>query len=58
MSNHVIGRLEDWISKLEMDKQGIIKREGYLDSVEGKKSQVLDDARATWILAKWFKTVI
>lgn len=55
VSNHVIGRLEDWINKLEMDKQGIIKREGYLDSIEGKKSQVLDDARATWILAKWIQ---
>lgn len=31
-------------------KYGIVKREGYLDSDEGKRSQVLDDARAVYYL--------
>ncbi len=57
ISNHVIGRLEDWINRLEMpEKYGICKREGYLDTEEGKRAQVLDDARATWILASWVQS--
>lgn len=54
ISNHVIGRLIDWIDRLNMqERYGICKREGYLDSIEGKKSQVLDDAKATYYLAVW-----
>lgn len=51
ISNHVIGSLDDWIKRLDMT--GIKKREGYLNSDEGKRAQVLDDACATWILTKW-----
>lgn len=54
IANHVIGSLDDWITRLNMTEEyGICKREGYLDSDEGKKSQVLDDAAATYILANW-----
>ena len=54
ISNHVIGNLEEWIQRLQMqERYGICKREGYLDSEEGKRAQVLDDARATYILANW-----
>lgn len=54
ISNHVIGSLNDWIHRLNMPERfGICKREGYLDSEEGKRAQVLDDARATWHLAVW-----
>lgn len=54
ISNHVIGSLNDWIERLHMrESHGIIKREGYLNSVEGKQAQVLDDAKATWVLATW-----
>ncbi len=54
VANHVIGSLEDWIKRLNMEEEhGIRKREGYLDSEEGKKEQVLDDAHATYILANW-----
>ena len=53
ISNHVLGTLEDWIKKLGMP---VIKREGYLDSEEGKKLQVLDDAKATYLLAKWVES--
>ena len=54
VANHVIGSLEEWIERLNMEeKNGIHKREGYLDSEEGKKAQVRDDARATYILANW-----
>lgn len=56
ISNHVIGSLEDWIKRLNMEEHGIRKREGYLDSEEGKKEQVLDDARATYILTKWVES--
>ena len=50
ISNHVIGRLEDWIDRLKMhERYGICKQKNYLDSEEGKRSQVLDDARATHI---------
>src|SRR5690606_10746853 len=48
VSNHVIGTLEEWIKKLNMP---VTKRAGYLDSEQGKKEQVLDDAKATYILA-------
>lgn len=34
------------------NKYGITKREGYLNSIEGKKEQVLDDAKAVFYLAK------
>lgn len=54
ISNHVIGTLDEWIKRLNMKEQyGIEKREGYLNSEEGKRAQVLDDARATWILTQW-----
>lgn len=54
ISNHVIGRLEDWIERLKMsERYGICKKENYLDSEEGKRAQVLDDTRATYILTKW-----
>lgn len=54
ISNHVMGGLNDWIKRLDMEeKYGVLKRGGYLNSEEGKKAQVLDDARATWILTKW-----
>ena len=57
ISNHVIGRLEDWINRLKMQEQyGICKKENYLDSEEGKRAQVLDDARATYILTKWVES--
>lgn len=55
-SNHVLGSLQSWIDRLNMaENQGIIKREGYLDSEEGKRAQVLDDAKATWVLACWIR---
>ncbi len=50
ISNHVIGTLEEWINKLNMS---VKKRTGYLDSEQGKKEQVLDDAKATYLLTKW-----
>jgi len=54
VSNHVFGSLDSWISRLNMEEEyGIYKREGYLDSEEGKKAQVMDDAAATYILANW-----
>ena len=57
ISNHVIGRLEDWIERLKMqERYGICKRENYLDTEEGKRAQVLDDARATYILTKWVES--
>ena len=57
ISNHVIGSLEDWIQRLQMqEKYGIHKRENYLDSEEGKKAQVLDDAKATYYLTKWVES--
>lgn len=57
ISNHVIGTLDDWINRLNMqERYGIHKRENYLDSEEGKRAQVLDDARATYILTKWVES--
>lgn len=57
ISNHVIGSLDDWINRLNMkETYGIEKRDGYLDSEEGKRAQVLDDAKATWVLADWVQT--
>ena len=57
ISNHVIGRLEDWIERLKMsERYGICKKAHYLDSEEGKRSQVLDDARATYILTEWVES--
>lgn len=57
ISNHVIGKLEDWIERLKMhERYGICKRENYLDTEEGKRAQVLDDARATYILTKWVES--
>ncbi len=54
VANHVFGSLDSWINRLNMKEEyGICKREGYLDSEEGKKAQVLDDAAATYILANW-----
>lgn len=53
VANHVFGSLDSWITRLNMEEYGICKREGYLDSEEGKKAQVLDDAAATYILANW-----
>ena len=54
VANHVIGSLDSWITRLNMEeKYGIRKRENYLDSEEGKRAQVLDDAKATYILANW-----
>ena len=54
VANHVFGSLDSWINRLNMrEEYGIHKREGYLDSEEGKKAQVLDDAAATYILANW-----
>src|SRR5690554_6004170 len=54
VANHVFGSLDSWISRLNMEEEyGICKREGYLDSEEGKKAQVMDDAAATYILANW-----
>ena len=54
VANHVFGSLDSWITRLNMKEEyGIHKREGYLDSEEGKKAQVLDDAAATYILANW-----
>ncbi len=54
VANHVFGSLDSWITRLNIEeKYGIHKREGYLDSEEGKKAQVLDDAAATYILANW-----
>jgi len=53
IANHVFGSLDSWISRLNMQEDGICKREGYLDSEEGKKAQVIDDAHATYILANW-----
>ena len=54
VANHVFGSLDSWITRLNMrEEYGIHKREGYLDSEEGKKAQVLDDAVATYILANW-----
>lgn len=54
VANHVFGSLDSWINRLNMKEEyGIYKREGYLDSEEGKKAQVLDDAAATYILANW-----
>lgn len=50
ISNHVIGTLEEWIQKLNLP---VKKRKGYLNSEQGKKEQVLDDAKATYLLAKW-----
>lgn len=56
ISNHVTGRLADWIQKLDMEnKYGICKRDGYLATEEGKKSQVLDDAKATYYLSVWLQ---
>lgn len=55
-TNHVTGSLQSWMARLKMkETHGIGKRTGYLDSDEGKRSQVLDDARATWILACWIR---
>jgi len=57
ISNHVIGRLEDWIERLKMsERYGICKQKNYLDSEEGKRAQVLDDARATYILTEWVES--
>lgn len=57
ISNHVIGTLDDWINRLKMqERYDIHKRENYLDSEEGKRAQVLDDARATYILTKWVES--
>lgn len=54
VANHVFGSLDSWIIRLNMQEEyGICKREGYLDSEEGKKAQVMDDAAATYILANW-----
>lgn len=54
VANHVFGSLDSWITRLNMKEEyGIYKREGYLDSEEGKKAQVLDDAKATYFLANW-----
>lgn len=54
--NHVTGRLVDWIDKLDMkNKYGICKRDGYLETDEGKKAQVMDDARATYYLSTWLQ---
>jgi len=54
VANHVFGSLESWINRLNMrEEYGIHKRKGYLDSEEGKKAQVLDDAVATYVLANW-----
>ena len=54
ISQPCIGSLDNWIKQLNMTEDyGICKREGYLDSDEGKKSQVVDDAAATYILANW-----
>jgi hypothetical protein len=50
VSNHVIGTLEEWITKLNMP---VTKRAGYLESEKGKKEQVLDDAKATYLLTQW-----
>ena len=56
LMNHVSGSLESWIEKLDMKrKYGIEKREGYLENDALKREQVLDDAKATWILADWFQ---
>lgn len=36
--NHVFGSLDSWISRLNMEEEyGIYKREGYLDSEDGKR---------------------
>ncbi len=57
ISNHVIGSLDDWIKRLRMkERYGIYKREGYLDSISLKEEQVLDDAKATWILSTWVQS--
>lgn len=54
VGNHVIGTLESWIERLNLHEElGIHKREGYLDSLEGKRAQVLDDACATYHLSEW-----
>lgn len=54
VANHVIGSLDSWIERLNMyENYGIEKRHGYLESDEGKRSQVLDDARATYHLTMW-----
>ncbi|HUM43900.1 MAG TPA: DNA polymerase [Fervidobacterium sp.] len=54
VANHVFGSLDSWINRLNMEEEyGICKREGYLNSEEGKKAQVLDDAAATYFLANW-----
>ncbi len=52
ISNHIIGSLEQWINRLKMP---VKKREGYLQDNELKKLQVIDDARATYILTKWIE---
>ena len=57
ISNHVIGSLEEWIIRLKMqEKYGIFKRKNYLESEKGKREQVLDDAKATWILTKFVES--
>ena len=54
ISNHVIGTLDEWIKRLNMqERYGILKREHYLETEEGKRGQVLDDARATYLLTEY-----
>lgn len=54
ISNHVVGSLNDWIKRLKMkERYGVYKREGYLENNDTKRAQVLDDAKATWILSFW-----
>ncbi len=47
------GTLEDAIRIFGFEeKYGLHKRSGYLDTTEGKRAQVLDDAKATFYLAE------
>ena len=51
------GTLEDAIRIFGFDeKYGLHKRSGYLDTTEGKRIQVLDDAKATFYLAEYLQT--
>jgi len=50
------GTLEDAIRIFVFEeKYGLHKRSGYLDTTEGKRAQVLDDAKATFYLAEYLQ---
>lgn len=56
LMNHVTGKLSDWMTRLNMyATYGIYERDGYLDSEQGKRDQVMDDTRATYHLGMWIQ---